>query len=175
VKYALISTAVLAAVATVFDWVWATFLPQHLMAGGLVHGAALCLAMGAMLAMPSRRAGVGAASGIVVGVSAAALFYALAPMLRMAAMLPAWIALWVMLAAASRWLGALSVSWREAAVRGVIAGVASGAAFYAVSGMWTRWNPAAINYADHLVRWAFAFAPGFIALQAGVKAQRGPH
>ena len=57
----------------------------------------------------------------------------------------------------------------ETLVRGLIAAVASGVAFYAVSGMWTRWNPSAINYANHYWRWAVALLPGFLALRVGVR------
>ena len=164
-KFALISTAIVAVVATFGDWVWATFLSRHLAVAGMVHGALLCLTMGAVLAGPGGRALAGAAAGIGVGVAAAALFYLLAPVLRMGAMLPAWFALWVMLSAVTRSLAGAPRSWTETITRGVIAGVLSGAAFYLVSGMWTRWDPSRINYLDHLARWAFAFAPGFLALQ----------
>ena len=170
-KNALISTAIVALAATFGDWVWASFLTRHVMIAGLVHGALLCLAMGAVLGLPSRRAGAGAAWGVLVGLVAAATFYALAPLLRYGAMLPAWFALWVLLALAQRWF-APAASWRGAVARGVVAGIASGAAFYLVSGMWTAWNPREINYLDHLARWAFAFAPGFIALQATLPERR---
>jgi hypothetical protein len=163
---AFVSTGIVAAVATLGDWVWAAFLSQHLMIAGMVHGALLCLAMGAVLAIPPRRVAVGAAAGIAVGIAAAGLFYLLAPMLRMGAMLPAWFALWVMLSAVTRMLRATPRSWAETLVRGVLAGVLSGAAFYLVSDMWTAWDPARINYLEHFARWAFAFAPGFLALQA---------
>ena len=173
-KNAAISTLVLALVATLGDWIWATYLPRPLMTAGLVHGALLCLVMGAMLGLPARRAPAGAAAGIVVGLAAAALFYVIAPAMRMAAMLPAWFALWVLLAAAGRQLGAIRERWVVAVTRGVIAGLASGAAFYAVSSMWTEWDPNNMNYISHLARWAFAFAPGFMALQCcaiGVNSQ----
>lgn len=169
-KFALLSTAVVAAVATVGDWVWAAFLSRHLAVAGIVHGALLCLAMGAVLGIPSRRVLPGAAAGIGVGIAAAALFYLLAPVLRMGAMLPAWFALWVMLSAVTRRLDVNRRSWVETLARGVLAGLLSGAAFYLVSDMWTGWDPARINYADHLARWAFAFAPGFVALQAARSA-----
>ncbi len=166
VKFALISTVILAAVATAGDWVWASFLPRHLVIAGVVHGALLCLTMGAVLGWPARRVLAGAAAGIAVGVAAAGLFYLLAPILQMGAMLPAWFGLWVMLSAVTHRLGRTSGSWRETLVRGVLAGVLSGAAFYLVSDMWTGWDPRNINYLDHAARWAFAFAPGFLALQA---------
>jgi hypothetical protein len=163
VKNGLVSTVVVAAVATFGDWIWATFLPRHLMAAGLLHGALLCLAMGAMVGRPLARVGTGAAGGIAVGLAAAALFYALAPALRGAAMFAAWFALWVLLALLYHRL-AKGGSASIAIARGLLAGVASGLAFYLVSGMWTGWNPEAINYLDHFGRWAFAFAPGFLII-----------
>jgi hypothetical protein len=166
VKFALLSTAIVAAVATLGDWVWAAFLSQHLVIAGMVHGALLCLAMGAVLALPRRRAPLGALAGIGVGLAAAGLFYLLAPMLRMGAMLPAWFALWVMLSAVTRALGVAARSWAETLARGALAGLLSGAAFYLVADMWTGWDPSRINYIEHFGRWAFAFAPGFLALQA---------
>jgi hypothetical protein len=170
VKFALVSTVVVATIATFGDWVWAAFLSRHVAVAGMVHGALLCLAMGAVLALPSRRIVPGAAAGIGVGIAAAALFYLLAPVLRMGAMLPAWFALWVMLSVVTRSLGVSRRPWPQTLARGVLAGLLSGAAFYLVSGMWTAWDPTRINYADHFARWAFAFAPGFLALQAARSA-----
>ena len=171
-KDALVSALVLACVATFGDWIWANYLPRHTMIAGLVHGGLLCLAMGAMVARPSGRLASGALGGIAVGVIAAGLFYLLAPALRYGAMFPAWFGLWVMLALLARQLSG-TAPVRLAVTRGVIAGTASGLAFYLVSGMWTRWNPSAINYLDHFARWAIAFAPGFIALQGGRSSR--PH
>jgi hypothetical protein len=167
-KNALISTLVVALVATLGDWIWATFLSRHLIAAGLVHGALLCLSMGAMVTLPAGRVSRGAAAGLGIGLIAAGLFYALAPLLRMGAMFVAWFGLWMMLA----WLvpgRCQARAWHRTG-RGLLAGIASGLAFYAVSGMWTRWDPAAVNYVDHFARWVIAFAPGFLALQAGRRA-----
>jgi hypothetical protein len=166
VSHALISTFALGVVATFGDWVWASFLSRHLMIAGLAHGALLCLAMGAMVARPVGRPGTGAAAGLAIGLAAAGLFYLLAPVMRYGAMFPAWFALWVMLAALyHRLAGGTSVGL--AVARGIIAGAASGLAFYLVSGMWTRWNPSSIDYLDHFARWTCAFAPGFLAIQGG--------
>jgi hypothetical protein len=165
-KNAFISAVILGGVATMGDWIWATFLPDHIAAAGLAHGALLCLAMGAMIGRPIAKAGTGAAAGIAIGVGAAALFYLLAPMMRDAAMFIAWFALWVLLAVLYHRL-ANGAELRLAITRGIIAGVASGLAFYLISDMWTRWDPETINYLDHFARWTFAFAPGFLALQGG--------
>ena len=164
-KQALASTLVVAAVATLGDWVWATFLSRHVMVAGLVHGMLLCLAMGAVLGLPARRPAAGALAGALVGAASAGMFYALAPLLRYAAMFAAWFALWLLLSAAQHVMLRQPHAWTETLLRGIVAGLASGAAFYAVSDMWTAWNPQTIDYAGHFARWAFAFAPGFLALQ----------
>jgi hypothetical protein len=166
VKNALISTLLLGIVATVGDWIWATYLAQHVMTAGLIHGALLCLAMGAMVGRPTGHLPLGAAAGIGIGVVAAGTFYLLSPMLRYSAMFPAWFLLWVLLALLYHRLRP-GTPLRWAVTRGIIAGAASGLAFFLVSGMWTRWNPAEIDYLDHFARWVFAFAPGFLVLQGG--------
>lgn len=168
-KNAIVSTLVLAVVATLGDWIWASQLTNHVMAAGLIHGALLCLAMGAVVGLPTGRAAAGAIGGIAVGLASAGLFYALAPMLRYSAMFPAWFALWILLALLYHKLKPGTPA-RFAVTRGIIAGLASGLAFYLVSGMWTQWNPQTINYVDHFARWLFAFAPGFMALQGGKPA-----
>ena len=168
-KQAVVSTVVLGAVATFGDWIWATFLSHHMMAAGLIHGALLCLTMGAMVGRPHGRLVTGALAGIVIGVLAAGSFYLLAPLLRYSAMFPAWFALWVLLGVLAHRV-APGTPLRLAITRGIIAGVASGMAFFLVSGMWTRWNPQTINYVEHAARWMFAFAPGFLVLQGGQAA-----
>ena len=159
-----IGSAIFAAVVmTLGDFVWASQLLQHRMTYGLLHGAGLCLALGLALGVPAKRPLTGAIGGLVVGILAAASFYVLAPLLRYSAMLASWVLLWILLALLDRMLHR-GASVTAALVRGVLAAVGSGAAFYAVSGMWDNWNPQAINYADHFVRWAIAFLPGFLAL-----------
>jgi hypothetical protein len=166
VKQAILSTVVVGAVATFGDWIWATFLSEHLMVSGLIHGALLCLAMGAVIGWPHGKAATGALSGLAIGFAAAGLFYLLAPMLRYSAMFPSWFALWVLLGVLAHKV-APGTPLRLAITRGIVAGIASGMAFYLVSGMWTRWNPQTINYLDHAARWMAAFAPGFLVLQGG--------
>jgi hypothetical protein len=167
-KNAIVSTLVLAAVSTAGDFVWATWLPRPQMTAGLVHGALLCLAAGLVLGLPSKRPAAGAVAGLVVGTIAAASYYALAPLLRFGAMLAAWFLLWMLLAVTDGMVLRQQRRPGGALTRGAIAGVASGLAFYAVSGMWRNWEPASINYAEHFLRWAVAFAPGFAALQIPV-------
>lgn len=152
-----------AAVMTFGDYVWASQSVEHRVMNGLLHGAGLCLALGIALGAPAGRPLVGALGGIVIGLIGAVSFYVLAPLLRYYAMFVSWMLLWILLALLhGRLRGALRV--QSALVRGLLAAIGSGIAFYAISGMWMRWNPAAINYADHFARWTVAFLPGFLAL-----------
>ena len=114
--------------------------------------------------MPAKRPLTGAIGGLVVGILSAASFYVLAPVMRYSAMLASWVVLWILLALLDRMLQR-GASLASALVRGVLAAAGSGLAFWAVSGMWDNWNPQTINYADHFLRWAIAFLPGFLALQ----------
>jgi hypothetical protein len=177
VVLALLSAVFVAIVSTMGDWVWASQLLRHKTWYGLAHGAALCLAMGLALGAPAGRPIVGALGGLVSGVLAAGSFYLLAPLMRGAgmsgysAMYLSWFLLWIFIG----WLDGPVLRRTAAAaalVRAVIAAVASGLAFYVVSGMWTNWNPATINYLDHLVRWTVAFLPGFLALRLGPRSKR---
>jgi hypothetical protein len=43
----------------------------------------------------------------------------------------------------------------------------SGAAFYAISDIWTRPSPSGPNYIRHFFSWTIAFLPGFAALFLG--------
>lgn len=164
VQVAVLSALFVAGVATIADWIWASQLLPHRMWYGVVHGAGLCGAMGIAVGLPARRPLTGLVGGLIAGVMAAASFYLLAPVLRYAAMFVAWCLLWILFA----FLDGSMLRSRprpEALARGAVAALCSGIAFYAVSGMWTRWDPATINYADHFWRWAVAFLPGFLALR----------
>jgi hypothetical protein len=174
---AIVSSLFVAAVSTLGDWVWASQLLRHRMWYGLAHGGALCLAMGLALGAPAGRPLIGAGGGVIAGLLAAASFYVLAPLLRGAglggysAMYIAWCLLWIFIAYLD---GPIlrRASAAPALLRGLAAAIASGVAFYLVSGMWTNWDPATINYLDHFLRWAVAFLPGFLALRAGVTRGR---
>jgi hypothetical protein len=52
----------------------------------------------------------------------------------------------------------------EVLARGALAAVASGLAFWAISGIWTRHSPDGPRYAYNFACWVFAFLPGFLAL-----------
>jgi hypothetical protein len=153
----------LGVVMTFGDYVWATWHVRHKVIYGLVHGALMCLCIGAVIGARTRRPGAGGLAGLPIGVAAAAAFYLLAPMLRMAAMLPAWMLFWILFALLQQRLGRAE-SVMRAVARGGVAALLSGAAFYAISGIWTRPAPGGPNYLLHFVSWSFAFLPGFLAL-----------
>ena len=162
---ALLATLLIAGLMTCGDFVWARFVPAHRAVLGLLHGLLLCLAIGLTLGLPRGRALVGSAWGAAIGVGAALFFYALAPLLGYGAMFPAWMAFWIALAfLQGRSLGEPKAPTREILVRGLVAAVASGLAFYAISGIWTRPSPGGPDYVRHFLSWAFAFLPGFLAL-----------
>ncbi len=162
---AMVGAVILGAVSTLGDFVWAALSLRHRMTYGLAHGAVVCLAVGAVVGWRARRPALGAAVGIAIGVAAAGLFYILAPSLRYGAMFPAWMFFWICFALLQARLDR-SHAYGRAAVRGLIAAILSGLAFYAISGIWTRPSPDGPNYVRNLLSWTFAFFPGFAALFA---------
>jgi hypothetical protein len=162
---ALLGTLVIAALMTFGDFVWARFVPAHRVVLGLLHGLALCLAIGLYLGLPRRRVLTGVLGGAAIGLGAAVFFYVLAPLLGFGAMFPAWMAFWIALAVLQgRGMGEPKAPLTEIVVRGLVAALASGLAFYAISGIWTRPAPGGPDYPRHFLSWAFAFLPGFLAL-----------
>jgi hypothetical protein len=158
----IIASLTLGAVMTLGDVAWAQFGIQHRVVYGVIHGAVMCLCLGLAIGLRCRRPLPALAAGPVIGVAAAASFYVLAPALQWAAMFPAWMLLWVLFALLQQWLDKRE-SMLTAFVRGLAAAVASGVAFYLVSGMWTS-EHGAPNVARHFASWSFAFFPGFLAL-----------
>jgi hypothetical protein len=159
---ALIAALCLGAVMTLGDYTWAALHIRHRVAYGLAHGAVMCLCIGLVIGVRTGRPMTGAVAGPWIGMLAAGVFYALAPALRWGALLPSWMFFWILFAALQQRLQPIE-SWRVAAVRGLVAAVVSGLAFYAISGIWTGPH-AAPNYAVSLVSWSFAFVPGFLSL-----------
>jgi hypothetical protein len=155
----------LGAVMTAGDFVWAYFGVRHSMWAGVAHGALMCLCIGGVVGVRARRPVPGLIAGPLVGVLAAAAFYAIAPTLGWGAMLPAWMLFWICFALLQRFL--LTETLRRALARGAVAAVLSGLAFYAISGIWTRPAPGGPNYVIHFLSWTFAFVPGFVTLFSG--------
>lgn len=163
-RHAVVGALVLGAVSTFGDFVWDAMRLRHRMVYGIVHGAVVCLCVGAVVGWRTGRPALGAAAGPFIGVAAAGFFYLFAPMLRYNAMFPAWMLFWVCFAILQSQLEGLR---KTSISRGIVAAALSGAAFYAISGIWTRPSPGGPDYLRHFLYWSFAFFPGFLALFAG--------
>jgi hypothetical protein len=161
--FAVIASVVLGGVMTLGDWAWAALHIQHRVVYGLVHGALMCLCLGVAVGVRVGQPVPAALLGPVIGVIAAGAFYALAPMLRWSAMFPAWMLLWILFALLQQRL-AKKETIGTAALRGVAAALLSGAAFYAISGIWTNDSHSNPNLLRHFGAWTVAFLPGFAAL-----------
>ena len=164
--HAIVAAVLLAAVMTLGDWIWSVFNVRHRVLNGIAHGAAMCLVLGMVIGWRARRIGPGAVAGVVIGIVAALAFYLLAPVMRYWAMLPAWMLFWILFAVLQQRLMRVE-SMGMALGRGIAAALLSGAAFYAISGIWTNPPPGPPRYGVHFVSWAFAFLPGFLALFVG--------
>jgi hypothetical protein len=160
--HALVASLALGLVMTAGDALWSALHIRHRVMYGLIHGAVMCLCLAIAIGVRAGKPGRAALAGPVIGVVAAASFYALVPALRWAALFPAWMVLWILFALLQQ---RLSRNERlvAAALRGVIAAVLSGIAFYLISGIWT--NEARYpGMAIHFAAWSFAFLPGFLVL-----------
>ena len=148
---------------TIGDWAWAALELRHRVAYGLIHGAVMCLCLGLAVGVRAGKAVPAALAGPVIGVIAAASFYAMAPVLQWTAMFPAWMLLWILFALLQQRL-AKKESMVAALGRGIVAAILSGAAFYAISGIWIDDSHTNPNLLRHFGAWTVAFLPGFIAL-----------
>jgi hypothetical protein len=161
--YALIASLLLGAVMTLGDFVWAALHIQHRIAYGLIHGAAMCLCVGLAIGIRASKPLAAAIAGPAIGVIAALVFYALVRPLGWGALFPAWMLLWMLFGVLQRRLESRDRSG-PALMRGVAAALLSGAAFYLISGIWTRDSHQHPRLALHFAAWSFAFLPGFAAL-----------
>jgi hypothetical protein len=160
---ALVGAIVLGALSTFYDFIWAHFEVRHRAVYGLVHGMSLLSVAGLVLAWPSRRYVAGLVGGAVAGLIAAASFYAFYLVFGyLGGIVAAWMLLWFMFGTLESQLRGVRPG-TESAVRGIIAAVASGLAFYLVSDIWTD-HSGPPNYLRNLASWTFAFFPGFAAL-----------
>lgn len=162
-----------AAVATVGDAIWYTFGVRHTLVAGLVHGALLLTAVGAVLGAASGRLVKGLPIGTLAGIGGAASYYVLVALVDGRTYGPAipiaWVLMWLMLAALDgRWLRVPRRPWPAAARRGLTAAVLGGVAFYLVVNiLWGRPPAGGRNYVVQFFAWAFAWAPGLLALTVG--------
>jgi hypothetical protein len=159
---ALLASLALGLAMTLGDYAWDALALRHRAVTGVVHGALMCLFIGAFVGWRAGRPAAGAAAGTPIGVLAAGIFYLLAPGLGYSAMFPAWMSFWIGFAVLQARLDGRG-RYGPALARGLAAAVLSGLAFYAISGIWT--DPAARgDYLRHLWSWTVAFLPGFTAL-----------
>ena len=153
-----------ALVATLGDFIWFEYGVRHTTVHGILHGAALLLAVGLVLGQHTGAWLRGALGGVAAGVAGALAFYAVVAVAGyLGALIAAWVFMWMMLAAVAAWLRGELRMPRRWAVPGLLAAAGSGITFYLVSGIWTD-HPEARNYVWHLVAWTIAWAPGVTAL-----------
>jgi hypothetical protein len=160
----------MASASTVGDFIWAMWIPRHIGIYGMVHGIVLFVVAGLVLGVPAGRPLAGAFSGAIVGALGAASFYLMAPLFGYSAMFASWIAIWMALALVNARLNGQRASASGVAARGAIAAVASGIAFYAISGIWDPFDPSGWDFAVHFGAWTIAYLPGFAALFVGTGA-----
>jgi hypothetical protein len=165
-RHAIIGAALIAAVSTLGDFVWAGLNLRHRVVYGLAHGAILFLCMGAYFGWLQNKIFKGALYGAAIGLGAAGSFYLLAPVAGYSVMFFVWAFVWIALA--------FLVKNRPIAARGIIAMIGSGLGFYLISDIWRPFDPEGWDYAVHFVSWTIAYLPGFLALLAK-RQQPVPH
>lgn len=161
---ALSGALAIAAVSTVGDFVWATWITRHRAIFGLTHGGLLFLAIGLFLGVLARRPAAGGLLGAAIGLAAAGSFYVLVPFAGYSAMFLAWVGAWIALGSLHAYLQRAGATRAATLTRGIIASIICGAAFYAVSGIWFPFRPRGWDYLWHFGAWTIAFFPGFAAL-----------
>jgi len=162
--HTLLASLAIAALSTLGDFVWATWLPEHRAVYGLVHGLLLFCAIGLVLGRRAGRPGAGAAAGAAIGAAAAGAFYLLAPLLGAATMFVVWCGAWIGLGGMYARLSGSGAPARIVLARGAMAAAASGLAFYLISGIWMPFDPQGWDYAVHFAAWTVTYFPGFAAL-----------
>jgi hypothetical protein len=153
-----------ALVATFGDFIWYHFGVRHRAVVGILHGAVLLMAVGGAFGVVAGRFVRGLPLGMTAGVGGALAYYAMTPLIGRSAMIASWVVVWLLLALlAGRILNRWSIA--EIAGRGLVAAIGSGIAFYLVVGLlWGRPHGAERNYLIQFAAWAFAWAPGMLAL-----------
>jgi hypothetical protein len=170
----IVGVLVVAAVATIGDSIWYTYGVRHTIVAGLVHGALLLTTVGGVLGAASGRVVRGLPVGALTGLGGAASYYVLVAVTDGATYGPAipaaWVIMWLILATLDgRWLRAPQRrTWTVVAGRGLAAALVSGVAVYLVMNLrWGRPPAGGRNYCVQFVAWAFAWAPGLLALTLG--------
>lgn len=168
-----------ALVATLADYTWYTLHLRHSIVTGVIHGMVLLTVVGAVLGLDAGRLVKGLPIGAIAGIGSALTYYSLVALVdsrTYGSAIPAsWVALWLILAVLDgRWLRAPQRrTWREIAVRGALAAVLSGAAFFMVmTTLWGRPPATGRNYGVQFAAWVVAWAPGLLALTLGRRLER---
>ncbi len=163
-----------ALIATLADYTWYTLQVRHSIVTGIIHGAVLLTAVGAVLGLDAGRVAKGLPIGTLAGVGGALIYYLLVALVdrrTYGTAIPAsWVAMWLLVALLDgRWLRApRRRPWGEVALRGLLAAVLSGVAFYLVMNtLWGRPPATGKNYVVQFAAWAAAWAPGLLALTLG--------
>jgi len=171
--------AVIAAAATLGDVIWYSVGVRHTMTAGIVHGTLLLAVLGAVLGASSGRLVKGLPIGALAGIGGALSYYGLILIMDSrtygTAIPGAWVIMWLLLAMLEgRWLRAPDRRrWSEIAIRGAVAAVAGGLAFALVrQTLWGRPPGEERNYLVQFAAWAFAWAPGLLALTWGSRRVR---
>ena len=173
----LVGILFVALVATFGDYVWFEIGVRHRATAGAIHGAVLLGSVGLVLGWLAGRMVAGLLAGVAAGVGGAAAYYAMASSgsrsQTFPAMIVAWAAVWLVLAACDgRLLRAPAQRpWSEVLIRGVIAAALGGLAFYAVLDViWGQPPVGGRNYTLQFGAWLVAWAPGMLAIAAGKNA-----
>jgi hypothetical protein len=172
-KQILIGLGVVALVSTVGDFVWYEYGVRHRAVVGVLHGAILLAAVGAVVGAPSGRLAAGIPVGALAGISGALVYYGIVTLggrgSSAAAMVIAWAMVWMMLAMLDgRVLRSFAPRpWNQIMIRGVLAAALGGAAFYLMMDtLWGRPPAGGRNYFIQFFAWLVAWAPGLLALTA---------
>src|SRR5262245_36084477 len=166
-----------ALVATLGDYTWYTLHVRHSIATGIIHGAALLTAVGAVLGLDAGRVLKGLPIGALSGIGGALIYFLLVALVDRrtygAAILASWVAMWLIVALLDgRWLRAPQRRpWGEIAMRAVLAAVLSGIAFFLVlNTLWGRPLATCRNYFVQCAARVVAWAAGLLALTLGRSA-----
>ncbi len=161
----------IALVATLTDYTWYTLHVRHSVIAGVIDGAVMLTAVGAVLGLDAGRFWKGLPIGALAGVAGALVYYLLVALVDRrvygSAIPAAWVTLWFILAVLDgRWLRApVRRPWSSIAMRGVLAALFSGAGFYFVMNtLWGRPPVGGRNYFVQFAAWVIAWAPGLLAL-----------
>jgi hypothetical protein len=168
----ILGIVLVAAVSTIGDYVWYEVGVRHVMTAGVIHGAILLAAVGAVVGAAAGRVAAGIPVGAVAGVGGALVYYALLSVAGRWAVIEAWAACWLILAVLdARVLRAPARrSWGEALARGLAAAVLGGVAFYfMMDTLWGRAPAGGRNYVIQFGAWLVAWAPGILALTVSAR------